>query len=85
MRRLLVLTAAALVAGYAVHTSISVSAATAHKWRFEPTINAPWAHEADDEDIDSPVDAAGLCRSTPFSTNAAYADRKSTRLNSSHT
>ncbi len=47
-------------------------AQTTHKWKFDPTLNAPWAHEEDEDDLDSPVDAAGLCRSTPFSTTGAY-------------
>jgi hypothetical protein len=42
-------------------------------WKFPPTINAPWAHEADDEDFDTPLDAVGLCRSAPFNTTGAYA------------
>jgi hypothetical protein len=42
-------------------------------WKFEPTINAPWAQEGDDEEVDNPDDAVGLCRSAPFSTPLAYA------------
>jgi hypothetical protein len=41
-------------------------------WKFEPTINAPWAHEGE-EDIDAPDAAVGLCRSSPFNTPGAYA------------
>jgi hypothetical protein len=41
----------------------STTATTPHKWKFDPTINAPWAQEADDEDLDAPDAAAGLCRS----------------------
>ena len=45
-----------------------------HKWKFDPTINAPWAMEGDDEELDAPDAAAGLCRSAPFNTPAgAYA------------
>jgi len=43
-----------------------------HKWKFDPTINAPWAHEEDEGDLDSTVTAAGLCRSGPFNTTGAY-------------
>ena len=43
-------------------------------WKFEPTINAPWAQEGeDDEGFDSPLAAVGLCRSAPFNTLGAYA------------
>jgi hypothetical protein len=47
-------------------------AANAHKWKFSPTINAPWAREEDQEDYDTPISAAGLCRSNPFDTTGAY-------------
>jgi len=50
----------------------SAAAASLHKWKFAPTINAPWAREEDDEELDSPIDAAGLCRSNPFDTTGAY-------------
>ena len=50
----------------------ALAASTSHKWKFSPTINAPWALEADEEEIDNPFDAAGLCRSNPFSGLAAY-------------
>ncbi len=61
---------AALLAG-----SVGVAAAqtTDLGWKFDPTINAPWAQEADDEDFDTPLDAVGLCRSAPFNTTTAYA------------
>ena len=60
--------------------SIAVAAAGAdnqatqtHKWKFEPTINAPWVNEGEEGDEFEPPDAAvGLCRSTPFSTTSAY-------------
>ena len=32
-----------------------------HKWRFSPTINAPWAMEDDQQPLDTPAAAAGLC------------------------
>ena len=39
------------------------AAGNSHKWKFSPTINAPWAREGDQEDINSPISAAGwlLC------------------------
>ena len=45
----------------------------AHSWRFAPDINAPWAREGDDGDLDTPDAAVGLCRSAPFNTSVAYA------------
>ncbi|MCL4507874.1 MAG: glycoside hydrolase [Chloroflexi bacterium] len=42
-----------------------------HKWKLDPTINAPWALESDQQPLDSPT-AAGLCRSNPFNTTGAY-------------
>ena len=50
----------------------SAFAANGHKWRFPPTINSPWAMEEDEEALDNPIDAAGLCRSNPFATVGAY-------------
>ena len=47
-------------------------AANSHKWKFSPTINAPWALEEDQEPLDNPIDAAGLCRSNPFNLPGAY-------------
>jgi hypothetical protein len=45
-----------------------------HKWKFPPTITAPWAAEGEEEgEFEPPDAAAGLCRSTPFNTTAAYA------------
>src|SRR5436190_23704478 len=48
------------------------AAGTSHKWRFSPTINAPWALEDDEGELDSSIEAAGLCRSTPFSSLGVY-------------
>ena len=68
----------ALIAGAAVFVVVATAGATssstssAHKWKFDPTINAPWALEDDQQALDSPVSAAGLCRSTPFNTTGAY-------------
>lgn len=63
-----------LIAVLAVlRTGVPMSAApSAHKWKFSPTINAPWALEEDNEPLDSPTDAAGLCRSHPFNSTGAY-------------
>jgi len=47
------------------------SSALAGSWRFAPTINAPWTGEGDLA-FDTPLAAAGLCRSAPFNTPAAY-------------
>jgi hypothetical protein len=72
--RVLVLTlvVGAAVASLLVTAGAAGSAPSTHKWKFDPTINAPWAREEDEEDFDTPDAAAGLCRSTPFSTTAAY-------------
>jgi hypothetical protein len=43
-----------------------------HKWKFPTTINAPWAMEDDQKPLDTPLAAAGLCRSNPFNTTGAY-------------
>ena len=63
---------AAVAAGVAVATAASVGTASG-KWRFEPTINAPWAHEDESWNLDSPLGAVGLCRRAPFSGVGAYA------------
>jgi hypothetical protein len=39
---------------------IASAGTTGHKWKFRPTINAPWALEEDEGEIDSPLLAAGL-------------------------
>jgi hypothetical protein len=69
---------AALVTGAAVSMLFTTagaasSAPSVHKWKFDPTINAPWASEGDEQPLDTPLAAAGLCRSNPFSTTGAYA------------
>src|SRR5260370_14720993 len=43
-----------------------------HKWKFSPTINAPWALEDDQQPLDTAAAAAGLCRSNPFNSLFAY-------------
>lgn len=35
-------------------------------WKFQPTINAPWAQGEDDASLDQPTSASGLCRSSQF-------------------
>jgi hypothetical protein len=42
------------------------------KFKFEPTINAPWAHEGDEGELDAPDLHAGLCRSAPFNLPGTY-------------
>jgi hypothetical protein len=49
-----------------------VSAQPAHMWKFLPTLNAPWAMAGDERALDTPLAAAGLCRSSPFDTTVAY-------------
>ncbi|HEY3288875.1 MAG TPA: sialidase family protein [Anaerolineae bacterium] len=51
--------------------SVQAGSSTGHKWKLDPTLNAPWALESDQQPLDVPS-AAGLCRSTPFSTVGAY-------------
>ena len=51
----------------------SGSATPTYNWKFAPDINAPWAHEGDEGDFDTPGAAVGLCRSAPWSTPGAYA------------
>ena len=55
---------------FAAMSGGSPAASTTHKWKFDPTINAPWAHEDDEGRTDSPTAAAGLCRSSPCNTSA---------------
>ena len=64
-----------LVAGLvAVLSGTSAASPSTNNWKFAPDINAPWAHEGDDEnDLDTPDAAVALCRSAPFNTTAAYA------------
>jgi len=72
--RLLAAAAAPLLAAGIVTVWPSASSATpSTNWKFPPTINAPWAHGDDDQDLDTPAAAVGLCRSAPFNTSAAYA------------
>lgn len=57
---------------FAAMSGASPAASSTHKWKFDPTINAPWAHEDDQGSLDTPDAAAGLCRSMPFNTTGAY-------------
>lgn len=76
MKRVITLTVAgaAFVAlsSVLIATSDAASKASLHKWKFSPTINAPWALEDDEQPLDSPILAAGLCRSSPWNTAVAY-------------
>ena len=76
MKRTIVLIAAgaavAVLSSVFIATSDAASNGSLHKWRFSPTINAPWALEDDQQPLDSPILAAGLCRSAPFDTTGAY-------------
>jgi hypothetical protein len=75
VKRLTVSLLLAVCACFAV-TASSGAATAANpngKFKFEPTINAPWAHEGEDEgELDAPDLAAGLCRSTPFNLPGTY-------------
>ncbi len=51
---------------------IGQQSSVTHKWKFPTTVNAPWAMEGDQKPLDTPSSAAGLCRSTPFSTTGVY-------------
>jgi hypothetical protein len=62
----------ALVA-VALVTFAPQAAASSGGWKFQPTINAPWAQGDDEQPLDSPITAAGLCRSSQFSTANPYA------------
>jgi hypothetical protein len=61
----------AVAAALAIVVVAPASGAQTDKgWKFEPTINAPWAHEGEEDAIDDPDPAAaGLCRSSLFATN----------------
>ncbi len=74
MRRSLAVLFAAACAGVAMWamTGASTAATGTHTFKFDPTINAPWAHEADQQDLDTPNAAAGLCRSAPWNSGTAY-------------
>ena len=74
-RRILAASSLLLPALAVMATPSTASTATQpgyHGWKFDVSINAPWAHEGE-EDVDSPLDAVGLCRSAPFNTTLAYA------------
>ena len=74
--RLLTATAVILpITAVAVSFSGPATAGSPGGWKFEPTINAPWAQEGgdDDEGLDTPEAAVGLCRSAPFNTITGYA------------
>jgi hypothetical protein len=62
-----------LAIGMLAATNSVAAGATPGHWKFPATINAPWAQGEDDEGLDSPATAVGLCRTTPFNTLTAYA------------
>ena len=73
-RSLAVLFAAACaIVAMSAMAGASTTATTTHKWKFAPTINAPWAMEDDEGELDAPDLAAGLCRSAPVNLPGAYA------------
>jgi hypothetical protein len=73
-RRLLTVAAVIVpVAAAVVSFSGSATAGTSGGWKFAPTINAPWAQGGDDANLDTPLNAVGLCRSAPFNTINGYA------------
>lgn len=57
----------------ALATFAAPALASAGDWKFQPTINAPWAQGDNDPLTDSPTTAAGLCRSSQFKTANPYA------------
>lgn len=67
-----VLAAGAFV-GVAVASTSAQAASSGSGWKFAPTLNAPWAQAGDDEGLDAPDAAVGLCRSAPFTSPGAYA------------
>ncbi len=73
MKRLLMMLALGAAAVSAVAVTAGAATQASHKWKFEPTINAPWAAEEDEEEFEPPDAAAGLCRSAPFTSTATYA------------
>jgi hypothetical protein len=55
------------IGGVMLLTASFASAASAGSWKFQPTLNAPWATEGNDAMLDSPSpNAVGLCRSAEF-------------------
>jgi hypothetical protein len=65
--------AAALLAAVFTISAWPAGATADLGWKFEPTINAPWAHEGDEDEDDAPDVATGLCRWNPFTLPGAYA------------
>jgi hypothetical protein len=72
LKRLSVLLLLAVCACFAITAASGAVTAAGPKFKFEPTINAPWAHEGEEEELDAPDLAAGLCRSAPFNLPGAY-------------
>lgn len=55
-----------------VATVGSAPAASKGKWKFQPSIDAPWANYGEGHGRNSTTTAWGLCRSNPFSLASAY-------------
>jgi hypothetical protein len=74
VKRLTVLLLLAVCACFAVTAASGAPTAAGlkGKFKFEPTINAPWAHEGDEGELDAPDLHAGLCRSAPFNLPGTY-------------
>jgi hypothetical protein len=74
VKRLTVLVLLSVCACLAVTagSGAATAAGSGKGFKFEPTINAPWAHEGEEEELDAPDLAAGLCRSAPFNLPGVY-------------
>jgi hypothetical protein len=64
--------AALLSALLGLALTASAWGASAHNWKFPPTLNASWALADDGDGLEPPDAAAGLCRSSPFNALGAY-------------
>jgi hypothetical protein len=62
-RAIVALLFGACVCFVAAASGASAASAPNHEFKFDPTVNAPWANEADEEEFEPPDAAAGLCRS----------------------
>lgn len=68
----------AVIAACAVALPALALAGQGGKWKLDPTINAPWAQEDDQQPLDSPATATGLCRWSPFTSPFVYAPTTNT-------
>jgi len=62
-RAIVALLFGACVCFVAAASGASAASAPGHEFKFDPTVNAPWANEGDEEEFEPPDAAAGLCRS----------------------